>query len=45
MSCAAVVAALAVSDGGLSRAGILGLTGDVAGAAATLTGQDRKSVV
>jgi hypothetical protein len=39
MSCAAVVAALAVSDGGVSRAGILGLTGDVAGAAATLTGQ------
>jgi hypothetical protein len=39
LSCAAVVAALAVGDGGLSRAGLVGFTGDVAGAAATLTGQ------
>ena len=39
VSCAAVVAALAVSDGGLSRARLAGLTGEVAGAAATLTGQ------
>src|SRR3954462_6091332 len=39
LSCAAVVGALAVSDGGLSRARLAGFTGEVAGAAATLTGQ------
>jgi hypothetical protein len=39
LSCAAVVAALAVSDGGLSRVRLAGLSGEVAGAAATLTGQ------
>jgi hypothetical protein len=39
VSCVGVVAALAVSDGGLSRARVVGLTGEFAGAAATLTGQ------
>lgn len=39
LSCAAVVAALALSDGGLSRARLAGLPGEFAGAAATMTGQ------
>jgi hypothetical protein len=39
LSCAAVVAALAVSDGGMSRARLAGFSGEVVGAAATLTGQ------
>jgi hypothetical protein len=39
LSCAAVVAILALGDGGLSRARILGISGNVAGAAATMTGQ------
>jgi hypothetical protein len=39
LSCAAVVAAVALSDGGLARARLAGFGGQVAGAAATLTGQ------
>jgi hypothetical protein len=39
LSCAAVVTVLGLSDGGLSRARLADLSGDVVGAAATLTGQ------
>ena len=39
LSCAAVITALALSDGGLSRARVAGLSGQVAEVAATITGQ------
>jgi hypothetical protein len=39
LSCAAVVAALAVSDGGLSRTRLAGFSGQVADVAASITGQ------
>ena len=40
LASAAVISALALSDGGLSRSRIAGLSGQVAGVAATITGQD-----